>query len=104
MKGKYFSNLFLVGVVAVVSIVVLFLHGNGITGTNTFQETCIDTDDANDQYEYGTVTYGTLELPDKCYGGLLQQWRCNPNNWKPLSLPTRRCPDDRCENGACLRP
>ena len=65
---------------------------------------CRDTDDGQDIYEEGTVTYGSFQtsVTDTCYdnGAVLEHWCTDEGN---LGLAIMECPGGmKCRSGECV--
>ncbi len=96
-----------VGIVAIVAIVTLFLCSGGIQGAvlgysygEEEQFPCLDEDSANDYYVSGKLHHGKIIYEDYCVDGQLYQHYCPISNTVRLLAPYT-CPHG-CFNGACV--
>lgn len=106
-NDNFLPYMVIVGVVAIVAIVTLFLWSGRIEGAPIYsyvdeeQVTCLDTDPTNDYYKAGIVRYGKIKYEDYCVDGSLYQHYCETSNDPRLSTPSYTCPYG-CLNGACI--
>ena len=102
-KDDNMPYLLIAGIVAMVGIVALVLHGGvSLQGAATTSDLCTDNDVGDDIYKPGVVTIGNQVYEDYCVDDkdLIQQY-CHTGR----DVSSRRiftCPNG-CLNGACLR-
>ncbi len=96
-----------VGIVAIVAIVTLFLCSGRVEGAaireyvEEDQATCLDDDPLDDFYKGGTLRFGKIQYEDYCLNGrLLYQHYCRSGQVR-LHAPYE-CPNG-CLNGACIK-
>jgi len=106
-NDKFLPCMVIVGVVAIVAIVALFLWSGRIEGASvgeTFvdeeQVPCLDYDPGNDVDTAGTLRHGKILYEDYCMDGNLYQYYCPLSNTVRLLAPYN-CPNG-CLNGACI--
>ena len=107
-NDKFLPSMVIVGVVAIVAIVALFLWSGRIEGALGYsyvdeeQVPCLDEDPENDYYTAGTLRHGKIQYEDYCLNDkLLYQHHCPLSNTVRLLAPYD-CPNG-CLNGACVR-
>jgi len=62
---------------------------------------CTETDSGNDQYEKGTLTWGTSEYEDVCVGSQIREYYCGGTGGYTYSQGA--CPSGfDCDDGACV--
>jgi hypothetical protein len=106
-NDKFLPYMVIIGIVAIVAIVTLFLGNGRIEGALGYsyveeeQAICSDDDPTNDFYTAGIVKHGKVQYYDYCLNDrLLYQYYCPISSTVRLLAPYE-CPNG-CLNGACI--
>lgn len=104
-NDKFLPYIVIVGIVAIVAIVTLFLWSGRVEGALGYsyvdeeQFPCLDEDPLNDYYAAGILKHGNIQYEDYCMDGMLYQHYCPTSN--TVRLLNYKCLNG-CLDGACI--